>query len=97
MAQLIPNTFSSFIMSEYEEQAAQILSPLQKMAIQNKLATIAQDKLNLTFDTTNPASFAQSEAYLRGQLDSLNWLLDTSQSVEDEAERKLQHNSSSEE
>ncbi len=82
MAHLISNTFSSFSLLPEEEESGQLLSDLQKMVIQNKLAMIAADKLKIEFNPLLPLEFAQQEAYLRGQLDALQWQLDVSQEVE---------------
>ncbi len=82
MAHLISNTFSSYSLLPEEEESGQLLSDLQKMVIQNKLAMIAADKLKIEFNPLSPLEFAQQEAYLRGQLDALQWQLDVSQEVE---------------
>lgn len=84
MAILIPNDFSSWQLSPAEEESGQILTYEQKAVLQNKLAEIVRDKLNITLDVNNPVKFAQEEAYLKGQMDLVVWLLDTSQSVEHE-------------
>lgn len=72
------NIFSSFNLSPEEEEAGQILQPLQRMVLQNKLSAIAQDKLNIEFDPLNPQKFIQNEAFLAGQLSIISWLLDSS-------------------
>lgn len=81
MSKLIPNIFSTYELTPQEEDAGQVLTYEQRCVLQNKLAEVAQSKLVITFDTLNPAAFAQDEAYLRGQLDVINWLLDTSATV----------------
>lgn len=80
---LIPNTFSSYALSEDQEIAGNILSTEQKCCIQNRIAEIAEQKLRVSYDVANPESFIQEESYLRGQIDILNWLIDTSNSVAD--------------
>lgn len=94
MAILVSNTFSSWQLSVEEEELGQILTHEQQAVLQNKLAEIARDKLNVTFNVTIPAAFAQEEAYLRGQMDVINWLLDTSTSVESARLAKIQQQSS---
>lgn len=83
MQQLQVNTFFSYELSQSEEEAGQVFTREQKMVLQNKLASIAQDKLNLTFDPANVNQFIQREAELQGQMGVINWLLDTSNQVEE--------------
>lgn len=82
MATLIPNTFASFELSQSEEEAGQILNVHQKMVIQNKMSETAIQKLNLVYDPKDPADFEQQISYLQGQLDVLNWQLDSSSATE---------------
>jgi hypothetical protein len=89
MAQLIPNSFASYLLTEQEETQGQILSTVQKMVLQNKLSTIAEEKLHLTYDASAPLIYAQKEAELTGQMGVIQWLLDTSNQVEEELAAKL--------
>ena len=82
MATLIPNSFSSFKLTQAEEASGTILNMQQKMVIQNKLAEIATQKINLVFDPNNTTDFAQQVSYLQGQLDIMNWQLESSASIE---------------
>ena len=72
------NAFTKFPLSETEERAGAILTSLNLAAIQNMRADIAQSKINLPFTPNDPLSYAQEEAYLRGQLDILLHLIDRS-------------------
>jgi len=82
MATLQANSFASFKLSEQEEENGQILTLNQKMVLQNKLADIAIQKLNLVLDPANIDDFKMQNSYLQGQLDVMNWQLETSVSVE---------------
>jgi len=82
MAQLCPNLFSSYILTEQEELEGQLLNSNQKAVLRTKRSEIAAEKLLLSFDVNSPGEYAQTEAYLRGQLDAITWLLDTSDDVE---------------
>lgn len=86
MARLIPGTFSSYEFSDSELLSASILSIPQKQLLQNELAQIADNRLNLDFDPTNPAKFTQHEAYLKGQMSIIRVMLLRS----DESEMQLQ-------
>lgn len=81
MAKLQTNSFSSYVLSVAEEEVGQVLNDLQVMVLQNKRAIIAQDKLNIIYKPSEPLEFAQQVSYLQGQLDVIQWLLDTSNEV----------------
>lgn len=81
MALLIPNAFSTYELSEEEEIQGCIFTIAQTQVLQNKLAEIAQEKLALEFDTGSPQEFIQQEAYKKGQLDLIQYLLDNSEAV----------------
>ena len=83
MSQLIPNSFSSYTLSSYEEEAGSVITLEQKQVIQNKLSSIAEQKLNLVFDPANISDYPIQLSYLQGQLDGIRWLLDTSVQVEE--------------
>ena len=85
MADIIPNTFTTYELTEEEAIQGAILTVSQKQIIQNYRANIAEEKLSLNFDPSNPQLFIQQEASLKGQLDVLNWLLDSSETAEEEA------------
>lgn len=89
MAHLIPNNFSSFELTLAEEESGQVLNTLQKMVLQNKLAAVAAQKLHLVYVPNDPKDYAQQMAYLQGQLDVLQWQLDTSTQVEEILAAKL--------
>jgi len=82
MAQMITNSFVSYVLTSAEEQAGTILSQNQKMVLQNKLSQVAEAKLRLTFDPANIQQFLQQEAELQGQIGILTWLLDSSTELE---------------
>ena len=65
------NAFTKFPVSGEEERVGTILTSLNIAVIQNMRADIAQEKINLPFTPNDPLSYAQQEAYLRGQLDIL--------------------------
>lgn len=92
MATAIPNTFTSFKWETDEEEfGASILTIGNKQRIQNEIAIIAQQILNITFDPEHPMQFVQQDANLKGQLQSLQWLID----VSDAAQTALAHIQSS--
>lgn len=78
MSHLVPNSFSSYFMLEEDVITNSIFTLGQQQVLQNLLATKAEEKLALDFDVTNPNSFIQQEAYHKGQIDLLKYLLDNS-------------------
>ena len=82
MSHLIQNTFSTYQLDEDELVQGTLLTTLQKQVIQTQIGTIADEKLRLEFDSDKPMQFMQQEAYKRGQLDALNYLLQASEALE---------------
>jgi hypothetical protein len=84
MATLIPNEFTSYQLNEQEQLEGALLTTTQKQVLQNQLSICAAELLSLEFDTTNPQIYIQQEAYKRGQIEQLRFLLassDASQEV----------------
>lgn len=78
MAKLIPNDFSTYELTDDEALQGSIFTATQLQVLQNKLAEIAKEKLNLEFDTAHPQEFIQQEAYKKGEFELLSYLIDTS-------------------
>jgi hypothetical protein len=76
MAHPTPNTFTTYTLSEKEQQLGQQLSSNNIVVLQNLRASIANEKLNLPFTPNDLMSYTQQEAYLKGQLDLISHLLD---------------------
>ena len=91
MARLQDNDFSSYALTEEEELQGALLTITQRQVIQNQLSAVACEKLALEFNTDKPDSFIQQEAYKRGQLDLLSYLLDQSQSAVEEQKFKAEN------
>jgi hypothetical protein len=87
MSHLIQNTFSTYQLDEDELVQGSLLTTLQKQVIQTQIGTIADEKLRLEFDSDKPMQFMQQEAYKRGQLDALNYLLQASEALELDTQR----------
>lgn len=73
--QLIPHTFNRYNLSDEEQRAGQALTLTNSAVIQNLIAEKAEAKIGLVLDTKDINSYMQNEAYLRGQIDILNYLL----------------------
>jgi len=82
MAHLIPNTFSSYQLTDLEELQGQILTVNQKQVIQNRLSIVAEEKLLLVFDPEHAKHFIQQEASLAGQIAALSYILELSDASE---------------
>lgn len=77
--QIIPNSFTTYALTEEDALTGSVFTPLQKQVLNNHLASLAEEKLTLEFDVNNDKSFIQQEAYKTGQIKLLQYLLDNSQ------------------
>jgi len=84
MALAIDNEFSAYELTDAEAVQGAIFTVTQKQCIQNQLSQVACEKLALEFDVNNPNKFIQEDAFKKGQLDMLKYLLDTSLAAEEE-------------
>jgi hypothetical protein len=71
----IPNSFTTYKLSEDEQRQGFNLTSLTTAILQNLRSQIAEEKLNLVFTPNDVLTFTQQEAHLKGQLDVLNYLL----------------------
>jgi len=76
------NQFQSWTLTPEEYLQGGLLTILQKQVIQNQIASVATQKINLTFTPAQPLEYAQQEAHLRGQIDALSYLLTLSEQAE---------------
>jgi hypothetical protein len=83
MAELIVNPFAEWQLNEEEERQGSMLTITQTQVIQNQVARLASEKLLLQPDPNDIANYYQKEAYIRGQIDSLQYLLDVSSSLQE--------------
>jgi hypothetical protein len=75
---LVPNSFSSYFLSDDDALEGSILSSVQKKVIQNRLAIRAEQKINLKIDATDPLSSLQEEAALAGEILAYRTILEDS-------------------
>ena len=80
---LIPNSFSTYHMTEEDALNGSIFTPLQMEVLHNILAIYAEEKLTIDYDVKNPESFIQEEAYKRGQIEVLKYLLENSKACQE--------------
>ena len=84
MATQIPSKFTKYDLSELELKLAAVgIDDLAAMWIQTLIANAAEEKIALKVDTTNIHDFVQQEAYLQGQIDALQVLIDARLSLKD--------------
>jgi len=70
-----PNVFTTYKLSEDEQRNGSALTSLNVSVLQNLRSSIAEEKLNSVFTPNDVLSFTQQEAYLKGQLDILAYIL----------------------
>ena len=73
---LLPSNFNFYHIPECDIAKSYILNDAQLAMIHNEITTTALAKLNIKFEISNPTAFAQTEAYHRGKMDALQYLLD---------------------
>jgi len=86
------NRFISYKLSEKEELQGSVFTPEQKACLQNLLSRAALDKQALAPDPNNIQPFIQQEAFLKGQIELLEYILQQSDYAE-EALLELSRNS----
>jgi len=87
MANLAVGTFTHWNLSTQEVLQGSVLSQSQKQLLQNELATIAEQIVNLEYDAAKPMEFVQNDAHLKGQMSIIRYMLLRS----DESEQQLQN------
>ena len=78
MSHLTTNTFSKWALLEEEELQGSIFTLDQLKVLQNNLSDKAEFRLALDFDPDKPQDFIQQEAYTKGQIELLRYLIDNS-------------------
>ena len=100
MSMPIIDKFSSFQLTPEEYSSGSIYSLPQLQVLQNLLSEAAHARIALDYDPLNPVDFAQQEAFLKGKISLLSYLIENSAAVEVgvredaiEAQYNQQHNS----
>lgn len=75
----INSSFHRFTTTPDEVLSGSILSNMQIAVIQNLRVDIAEQKLALTFTPEKMYDFVQQESFLSGQLEILQFLIDSSE------------------
>ena len=76
------SSFTYRPVSTQEEISGSILSTIQAAVINNIRVDIAEQKLSLAYNPKEPYDFVQQEAFLAGQLEILQFLLDQSDATQ---------------
>jgi hypothetical protein len=87
MANIAVGTFTHWNLSKQEVLQGSILNQSQKQLLQNELATIGEQIVNLEYDPDKPLDFVQNDAHLKGQMAVIRYMLLRS----DESEQQLQN------
>jgi hypothetical protein len=83
MATIIPNEFTSYDLDESEQLEGSVLTTTQKQVLQNQLSICAAELLALEYDTAEPQSYIQQEAYKRGQIEQIRFILASSDAAQE--------------
>lgn len=90
MATIIANTFSSYALTEEEQQQGMMLTLTQAQMVHNHRAIAAEAILALKYNPSEPDAFLQEDAYNKGYIAALTYLLDLSDSAR--AATEFSHN-----
>ena len=69
------SSFHTYTLTAPDTLSAACLNQLQKCFIQNQVAGVAEQIINLEYDPISPQKFAQQDAYLKGQMAAFRYLL----------------------
>jgi hypothetical protein len=97
MSTPIIDKFSSFQLTSEEQISGSIYSLVQLQVLQNLLSESAHSRIALNYDPLNPVDFAQQEAFLKGKIELLSYLIENSQATAvaaQEAAMEVQYNQS---
>jgi len=83
MGQQIPNSFTSYDLTDEEVAQGSIFTGLQKQVLQNHLSTEATLRLQLDYDPNDPQRFLQAEAEAKAKIQLLQYLLACSDTFEE--------------
>lgn len=78
MSYPIPNQFTSYHHTEEEVLQSHLFTALNLEMLNNELSSLSSQKLAITIDPANPTKYIQEEAYIRGKIDNLMWLIEVS-------------------
>lgn len=82
MAHLIENSFSQFALLPDEELQGSIYTITQLQVLQNQIAMCAEELLALELDPEHPLQYVKQEAFKRGQIEILQYLVMQSATVQ---------------
>ena len=78
MATIVPNLFTTYILTDEEQLQGMVLTEQQKQVFQNERARLAEERSLLTIDPNDIVASAQAEAHKLGQLELIAWILESS-------------------
>lgn len=88
MTNIIEHVKQGQALSELEQSSARILNDLQKIMFRNELAILVERRLSLTpadHTSAGVSAYFAEEAYLKGQIDFITYLLQASEAASEEA------------
>lgn len=90
MPQLRENEFTEYEFTDAEELAAKVFPAMNEMWIQSQLAICAAERMTLVIDPEKPLQAGFADAYLRGQMDILKYLLGISKDRKSDLQKHLE-------
>lgn len=84
---VIPHSFTQYELTEEENKAGHLFTESNRGIIQNMISEAANARIALTLDPQNINAFVQAEAYLKGKIDALQYLLEMHKYVQDQTQQ----------
>ena len=78
----IENEFTETQLNTEEMRQARIFSPLNVALLKNLNVSLMRERAAIEVDSTNIMKFVQEEAFLKGQIELVNFLLNTKEEPE---------------
>ena len=75
------NRFTSYVISESTERAGYAITPETKYVIQNLISAYANDFFSVHFDEKEPYKSALQREFLRGAIEALEHILNSSDAI----------------
>lgn len=89
MSKIIPNSFTTYELTDEQTLRGSIFTLEQKQVLQNHLGIFAEEKLALDYTPTAKEEFLQKEAYLKAKIELVRYLLDSSTASEELLSNKI--------
>lgn len=90
MAQISQTSLTRYDLTDQEQTVGSIFTQEQMYVLQNLLADLSEEKINLKVDSASFNSYIQQEAELQGKIGIIKYLIENSLVTQQEQSIKLE-------